>query len=166
MKFLVNLCFTIFGVILLILLFGLGSKCWHNNKVTTFSFQPESSTAMSVMTVECKNCDKRDKLIGFHGTPVDKSYIEAVKEHTDDKEFVSGEYDTIRARVIHPDYDPLETKIRCCIQQGEVIVNFSVEFKSEYEESVSSLRTGDEITFYGKSSTTGLSWTDCELITD
>lgn len=164
MKFLTNLCFAMFAGILLMLSFGLVEKCWHS-EITTFSF-PKNSAMMGVISTKCKNCNKKYENIGFHGTPTDKSYIDAVKEHTNDKEFVSGEYDTIRATVIHPDYDPSKTNIRCCIQEEGVIVNFFVEFKNEYEELVSSLRTGDKITFYGKSSTEGLSWTDCELITD
>ena len=145
MKFLVNLCFAMFGGILLLLLFGLGEKCWHN-EITTFSF-PGNNAMMGVISTKCKDCNKEYENIGFHGTPEDETYINAVKECVNDKEFISGEYDTIRAMVIHPDYDPQKTKIRCSIQQEKVIVNFSVEFKSEYEEYVSSLRTGDKITF-------------------
>ena len=164
MKFLSSLFSGIFLSILLMLSLSLIFKCEHDNKVTKFSFQPENSTASNYVKIVCDDCNQGFGSARFRDTAPDNSYIDVVKEHTDDKKFVSGEYDTVRAKVVRHDYDSTKTEIYCCVEQGNVEVYFSVKFKSEFDEAVSSLQEGDMITFYGKSSTTGLSWTNCEIV--
>ena len=165
MKFMLSLFSGIFISIVLLILAAFVFKCDHTDKITSFSFQPEKSTAASSVKTLCEDCNQRFYFQRFRDEPSNGSYMDIVEEHTDDNEFVKGEYDTIRATVVFPDYDSMKTKIRCSVQKGNTYVYFSVEFKGDYEEAVSLLQEGDEITFYGKSALTGLSWADCELVT-
>lgn len=165
MKFMLSLFSGIFISIVLLILAAFIFKCDHTDKITSFSFEPEKSTATSYVKTRCEDCNQRFYYQSFRGNPSDTSYIDIVKEHTADNEFVNGEYDTINAKVRFPDFFSPETEITCYIQKGNTYVYFSVEFKGDYEEAVSLLQEGDEITFYGKSALTGLSWVDCELIT-
>lgn len=164
MKFISSLFCGIILSMMLILLLGLVLKCDHNNIIEVYSFQPEKSTAMSYVKSVCEECNQRFNLTLFRDTPPDDIYIDVIGEHCEDKTFVKGEYDTVKATVTLGDYDVQKTKIDCSVWQDDVKVYFSVTFKGEYEEAVSLLQSGDEITFYGKSALTGLSWTDCELI--
>ena len=166
MKFLASLYGGMLASILIILSLSLVFKCEHTDRVKLFSFQSENSTAMHYVKTTCEDCNQRFSSTVFRDIAPDDSYIGVLKEYTEDKKFVSGEYDTIRAKVTLADYDSPKTKIRCSVQQENIIVSFSVEFKNEFENAVSLLKEGDEITFYGKSSTTGLSWTNCELVTE
>ena len=165
MKFLLSVISWMIVAIMLLLLVAFLLRCEHDNKITTFVFQYENSTTASYVKTTCEGCNQTFSRTLFRGTPPDSSYIKAVEEHTGDKMFVSGEYDTIRAKVVSIDYFSPKTEIGCCVQTGNCHVHFPVEFKNEFEESVSLLQEGDEITFYGKSSLTGLSWTDCEIVT-
>lgn len=164
MKFISSLCCAIILSIILILSLGLILKCDHTNIIEVYSFQPENSTAMSNVKSVCEECGQRFHMTLFRDTPPDETYIDVIEEHCKDEIFVKGEYDTIKASVTVLDYDSSKTKINCSACQDGVEVYFSVTFKGEYEEAVSLLQLGDEITFYGKSALMGLSWTDCELI--
>ena len=166
MKFISSLISGIILSILLILLLGFVIKCDHTNIIEVYSFQPEKSTAMSYVKSVCEECNQRFSLTLFRDTPPDDTYIGVIEEHCKDEMFVKGEYDTIKATVTVLDYDTQKTKINCSVWRDDVKVYFSVTFKEEYEEAVSLLQVGDEITFYGKSALRGLSWTDCELIMD
>ena len=166
MKFLSSLCSGIILSIVMILLMGMAVKCDHNNIIKVYSFESEKSTAMNSVKTVCDECGENFSLTLFRDTPPDEMYIDVVEEYCDDKRFVKGEYDTIKARVIVLDYFTPKTEIRCGLSHGGVEVYFSVAFKEEYEEAVSLLQVGDEITFSGKSASMGLSWTDCEIITD
>ena len=166
MKFLSSLCCAIILSIVMILLLGMAVKCDHNNIIEVYSFQPENSTAMSYVKSVCEDCGQRFHLTLFRDTAPDEKYIDVIEEYCADKTFVKGEYDTIKARVIILDYFTPKTEIRCGLSHEGIEVYFSVAFKGEYEEAVSLLQVGDEITFRGKSASKGLSWTDCEIITD
>lgn len=166
MKFLSSLCSGIILSIVMILLLGMAVKCDHNNIIEVYSFQPENSTAMSYVKSFCEDCGQRFHLTLFRDAAPDEKYIDVIEEHCKDEIFVKGEYNTIMATVTVLDYDAQKTKINCSVQQDGVEVYFSVAFKEEYEETVSLLQVGDEITFRGKSASMGLSWTDCEIITD
>lgn len=164
MKFLASLFCGMFLSIILILLLGLVLKCDHNNIIEVYSFQPEKSTAVSSIKSKCADCGQSFSLTRFRDNPPNETYIDVIKEHCDDKTFIKGEYDTIKATVVYPDYDFDRTRINCSIRQDEVDVYFTVDFKSEYEEAVSLLQSGDEITFYGKSALKGVFWSECELV--
>lgn len=164
MKFLSSLFGGIILSVILLLLLGLALKCDHTNVIEVYSFQPDNSTATSYVKSVCEECNQSFHTALFRDTPPNETYMDVIAEHSMDKTFVKGEYDTIKAAVTILDYDATETKINCKVRQGDVIVNFPVKFKGEYEDAVSSLQEGDEITFYGKSALKGLSWTDCELI--
>ncbi len=163
MKFIASLFSGIILSIMLMLTIGLILKCDHINIIEVYSFQSENSTAMSCVKSVCEECEQSLGTALFRDNPPDESYIGVIEEHIDDKIFVKGEYDTVRATVIFPDYDADRTRINCSVRQGDIKLNFMVEFKGEYEDAISLLQAGDEITFYGKSALKGLSWTDCEL---
>ena len=160
-KFISSLIIMMIICIISILSLGLILKCDHDKIIEIYTFQPENSTALSYSKSICDDCRQRVHLALFSDTPSDERYIDVIEEHCEDKTFVKGEYDTIKATVTALGYGNPKTKILCSVSQDDVIVYFSVKFK---EECVSSLAKGDEITFYGKSALKGLSWTDCELI--
>ena len=165
MKFLLSLISGMLMAVMLLLLVGFLLRCEHENTITTFVFQSENSTALNYVKTICDGCNQVLSTGVFRGTPAINTHTTALEEHIADNKFISGEYDTVRAKVVSPDYHSTKTKIRCGIQTGNCRVYFPVEFKNEFEESVSLLQEGDEITFYGKSALTGLSWTDCEIVT-
>lgn len=164
MKFLASLFGAMFMGIVFCLLLGFALQCEHENMIKVFSFQSENSTATGYVKSACDECNYSKDMVMFRDTPDDKSYIDAIKEHCADKTFVSGEYDTVTAKVFIPDVESDKTELRCRVRQGDVEVYFTAMFKGEYEDAVSLLQKGDEITFCGKSSAKGLSWTDCELV--
>lgn len=162
MKFLSSLIGGIFLSIILMLLLGFILKCDHTNIIAVYSIQPEKSSAMSYVKSKCAECKQTVGSTSFS----EESYTDAIKEHCEDKTFIRGEYDTVKATVVLPDYDYDRTRIICKVRQDAVEVNFTVEFKEEYEEAVSLLQSGDEITFYGRSASKGLFFADCELIVE
>ena len=151
---------------------GIGEalRCDHVDTWEVYSFQFENSTASNSVREVCKECHKnmaRPAL--FKGTLVDKSYLEAVKEHSDAQDFVPGEYYTITAIVTQADYDSVDKpRIGCKVENEDFLVGFSVEFREEFAEAVSykSLEKGVEITFRGRLYDEGFGFTDCELLSE
>jgi hypothetical protein len=132
-----------------------------------FAFQPQWSTAMSYIKPFCE--DGKHCYLGytlFRGTPNDLSYLEVIEDYSDGDEIIGGEYYTVSAIVILGDYDINRTRVRCRVQSENIIVDFSVEFREEFEEVVSLLDEDDKITFRGRFYDEGCGWTDCELIVD
>jgi hypothetical protein len=158
-----TICVTL-ALILITLIVFTPKKCDHEEVREIFSFQPNDSTAASYMKPFCKSCNKNLGYSAFRGTPKDKSYLEAVKEHIAEDEIIAGEYYTMSATVALEDYDVGETRISCKVENEDVIVGFSVEFREEYEKPVSSLQEGDKITFRGRLYDDGFGFTDCELM--
>lgn len=140
--------------------------CEHEEIGTIFSFQSENSTTKSSYKPYCKNCEEYFGYTRFIGTPDDLSYLEAVKPNIEGNEVKAGEYQTMTAVVSLADYNADKTRIRCKVENEEVIVGFSVEFRGEFEEQVSFLQEGDEITFRGRLYDNGFGWTDCELLNE
>lgn len=138
--------------------------CHHEEKVKMFSFQFENSTAMSHSKTFCKNCNQSFGHSTFRDTPSDPSYLEAVKEYIVEDDIFAGEYYTMSATVALRDYDVDSTRIRCQVQRDDIVVNFSVEFREEFGELVSTIQVGEEITFRGRLYNDGFGWMDCELI--
>lgn len=162
-----NLLFS--SAILVVMVFALAivaspGKCDHTNLKKDFSFQFEGSTAASSIKPICENCNQYFEATRFRGTPNDLSYLEVVKEYITADEIVSGEYYTMTAIVTTLDHDYRRVRIRCKVGNNNIDVFFSVEFREEFEEAVSSLQEGQEITFRGKLYDTGFGWTDCELL--
>jgi hypothetical protein len=139
-------------------------ECDHTNLDKRFLFQTEGSTAVSRIKPVCKNCNQYFEAAIFRGTPNDLSYLEVVKEYISEDEIVGGGYHTMTASVAVLDYDFQRVRIRCKVTAADIEVNFSVEFREEFEESVALLQVGDEITFRGRLYDTGFGWTDCELL--
>ena len=139
-------------------------KCDHKEIGKMYSFQFENSTADHYVKPYCLNCGETFKSTSFRGTPVDNSFREAIAEHSDSIEIVGGEYYTVTAIVTLGDYDIHKTRINCKVQNETTIVAFSVEFGEGFEEAVALLEKGQEITFRGRFSDNGCSFTDCELI--
>lgn len=165
MKFIASLIGGMFLSIILMLLLGLVLKCDHDNIVEYYSFKPEKSVAYDYVKSVCDDCGQGFSVTSFYDTFPEERYTDVVREHCEDKTFIKGEYDTIKAKVVYPDYDYDRTRINCSIRQDDVDVYFTVEFKNEYEEAVSVLDSEDEITFRGRSALKGLFFTDCELLT-
>lgn len=138
--------------------------CYHEEKGKMFSFQFENSTAMSYIQPFCKNCTHYFGYSHFRDTPSDISYLGAVEEYILEDGIFGGRYCTMSATVALRDYDVTRTRVRCQIQNDDIIVNFSVEFREEFDEAVSAMSEGDEITFRGRLYDKGFGWTDCELI--
>ena len=162
-----NLLFS--SVIFIVMVFALAlvaspGKCDHTNLKKNFSFQFEGSTAASSIKPICENCNQYFESTRFRGTPNDLSYLEVVKEYISADEIVSGEYHTMTAIVTVLDHDYQRVRIHCKVENDDIGVFFSVEFKEEFEEAVSLLQKGQEITFRGKLYDTGFGWTDCELL--
>lgn len=164
LKFFTSLIiFTIMGVILLLIIFT-PPKCEHREMGKRFSFQSLNSTATSTIKPYCKNCNHSFGYTRFKGTPDDTSYLEVVCEHSNVDEIIGGEYYTMTAFVALGDYEFNKTKIICRVENEDITVAFSVEFRAEFEEEVGVLEEGDEVTFYGRFYDTGCGFTDCELI--
>jgi hypothetical protein len=137
------------------------TKCEPGKK---FSFQFQGSTAMSYVRPYCEHPGHVYIATSFRGTPNDLSYLEAIRVNSDSDKIVWGEYYTMVATVTLADYDFNRTRVHCKVQSENIIVNFSVEFREGFEELVSLLDDGDEITFRGRFYDEGCGFTDCELI--
>ena len=168
MKLISTILSTFFTVILMVviaLVIFTPPKCEHTQITKHFSFQFQGSTASSNVRQYCEECNSYvDNPSLFKGNPEDLSYLEVVKAHSDGDEIVGGEYYTMTAIVTLGDYDTQKTRINCRVQSENIIVWFSVEFREEFEDAVTLLQEGDEITFRGRYYDTGCGFTDCELI--
>ena len=165
---LLTMMFSLFAMIigLAIIATPAFDKCEHENVDEYFSFQFQNSTASSDLKWICADCYKEMNRARFRGTPTDTSYLEAIAEHSNESDIVGGEYYTITATVTLADYDHTKTRITCSVRNEDTVVGFSVEFKEEFEEIVSSIQEGDEVTFRGRFYDVGCGFTDAELITE
>lgn len=141
-------------------------KCEHE-EVTRYVFTTEGSTAHSSVSRYCKKCDERltpNSL--FKGELVDKSYLNALKEHSDGSEIVPGEYYTVTATVPLGFYGYTSDTVflTCEVRNEDFIVRFNVEFKDEFNELVRSIEDDAEITFRGRFYDKGCGFTDCEVL--
>ena len=167
MKYLTTVVLICIFIPILFLVLFTPKPCNHENTMMLFSFQPEKSTAYSNYRPYCKDCDTKLAYTNFKGAPNDQSYLEIVKEYCGSSEIVAGEYYTLTAIVSYPEYDSYGTpKISCKIENDEVFVGFSVEFREEFREFVSyeSLEEGTQITFRGRLYDNGFGFSDAELI--
>lgn len=165
--FLARIVFTIVGMILLIILalvIFTPPKCDHTEKVGYFLFKTPNGTSNSSVKYYCADCDKYLGYNMFDNTPNDLSYLDVLRESNNGNDLIGGEYYTMSAIVSVGDYSSLTTSIRCKVKGNDNVVFFSVEFRDEFEDVVGTLNEGDEITFRGKFSDLGCSFTDCELI--
>ena len=164
MKFILSVMSACCISVLAILIIFTPDKCEHEEMGKIFSFQYQNSTAYSDIKPFCKNCNHYFGYTGFRGTPNDDSYLKVIKDYIDSDEVIGGEYYRMTATLVLSDYDVDKTRIRCEIESEDTIVYFSVQFRDEFEESVSSIQEGDKITFRGRLYDGGFGWTDCELI--
>ena len=164
MKFLTGLLlFCVFLPVVFLMVFT-PEKCEHEDMGKIFSFQFAGSTAASRYEPYCKNCYEDFNNTRFRGTPDDLSYLDVIKEHSDGNEIVPGEYYIVTAIVTLGDYDYQRTRVNCRVENEDIIVGFSVEFREGFEEIVKSIQKGDEITFRGRFYDEGCGFTDAELI--
>ena len=141
-------------------------KCEHD-RITYYSFASVDSTAHSDVQQRCKKCNIQLAVVSiFKGTPIDQSYLEAIKEHSDGTEIVPGEYYTVTAVVPlgYYGYFSDDLWLNCRVENEDFVVGFNVEFREEFTELVKSVEKGDEITFRGRFYDEGCGFTDCELI--
>ena len=164
MKYISSVISVCLLLILVILIASAALKCDHEEMGKIFTFQFEGSTAAGCVKPFCKNCNHYFGYSIFRGTPEDSSYLEVIEKHSGVSEIVGGEHYTMTAIVALADYDFGKTRIRCKVEKDDIIVEFSVEFREEFEESVALYDEGDEITFRGRLYDSGFGFTDCELI--
>ena len=165
MKFIINVALICISIPILFLILFTPEPCEHEmGKI--FAFQFQESTANSNITPFCKKCNHYFGYSLFRGTPEDSSYLEVIKAHIGEDEIIGGEYYTVTAIVTLADYNADKARISCKVQNEDVIVGFSVEFKGEFEDALNLIQEGDEITFRGRFYDTGCGFTDCELIVE
>lgn len=154
--------------IIIILLVVLTPKCKHEETGMMFSFASQNSTAYSYKRPYCKECGEVFSYTNFKGTPNDLSYLDAIKERSDSDEIVGGEYYTVTAVVTLGDYNygSKRVSVQCKIENEDVKVGFTIDFKEEFGDAVKLLKKGDEITFRGRYYDIGCGFTDCELISN
>ena len=149
-------------------LVGCDTKCDHD-RTTYYSFASMDCVAYSDVQQRCRKCNLRLTAVSiFKGTPVDQSYLEAIKEHSDGVEIIPGEYYTVTATVPLGYYGYLDDDLwlGCRVENEDFVVGFNVKFREEFAELVKSVEDGDEITFRGRFYDVGCGFTDCELITE
>ena len=142
-------------------------KCEHADVVQRYVFARDDSTQYSTVQPHCAKCGESLATHSyFKGELVDKSYLQAIVEHSDGNEIVTGEYYTVTATVPLGFYGYTSDTvfITCEVENEGFIVRFNVEFREEFKELVSSVEKGDEITFRGRFSDKGCEFTDCELL--
>lgn len=148
LKYLSNLLFTfiIIGFVLFfIILVMANNKCDHNEKQRRFHFVAENSSANSDMAVFCKVCGEQlTTYARFNGTPDDKSYLSAFSGYIDSNEIIPGEYYTVTAAVTIDYYSSgiEEPRLACKEENDDYEVLFSVGFKEEYRDLISSVKKG------------------------
>ena len=141
-------------------------KCEHD-EVLRYVFTEQGSTAYSSVCGFCNKCNSRLSTYSlFKGELVDKSYLEAIKEHSGSKDILPGEYYTVTATVPLGFYGYTSETVwlTCEVKNEDFIVRFHVEFRDEFKEQVRSIQEGQEITFRGRFYDTGVGFADCELI--
>ena len=157
-------CLAIFGFL------GLGEalRCEHEETQTVYHFQFEKSSANSYMQDVCEKCGQTSNTIIFRGAPTKQSYMELIEAHSDSDEIIAGEYYTVTATVTSitlDHYDSFWTvRTYCKLENEDIRISFSVDFRKEFWEQVDMIEKGDEITFRGQFYDTGFK--DAELITD
>lgn len=169
MKFLTSLLLICIFLPIIFLIVFTPEPCEHEDTVTRYSFASYFHTQNSDVSLYCKDCDKRiSNYKQFKGELVDKSYLEAIKEHSDGSEIVSGEYYTVTATVPLGFYAHTDKRVwlNCRVENEEFIIGFNVEFREEFRDLVESVEDGEEITFRGKFYDEGCGFTDCELLTE
>lgn len=158
---------SIFLIVIVVLLVVLSpGKCEHE-PIEQYSFTAYNSTAHNDVCTYCKKCESRITTYTlFKGELVDKSYLEAIVEHSDGSEIIAGGYYTVTATVPLGFYSINSNTLRisCRVENKDFIVSFSADFREEFKDSVRSVEKGDEITFRGRFYDEGCGFTDCELI--
>lgn len=142
-------------------------KCEHADVVQRYVFARDDSTQYSTVQPYCADCGESLATHSyFKGELVDKSYLQALVEHSDGNEIVAGEYYTVTATVPLGFYGYTSDTVflTCEVENEGFIVRFNVEFQEEFKELVESVEEGDEITFRGRFYEKGCRFTDCELL--
>lgn len=168
----ISIVFTSFligiAIIIGVLIFATPEKCEHE-EVTRFHFTTDTPVVRNSVCGYCKKCDTRLTSYSlFQGDLVDKSYRQAIVDHSDGSEMASGEYYTVTATV------PLgfigdgigSIGLTCEVENEDFIVRFDAEFREEFKEAVMSIEEGEEITFRGRFYDNGCGFTDCELVSN
>lgn len=166
MRFIVSLFFICILSPIIFLIVFTPEPCEHE-EVTRYVFADYDSSAMSDVCGYCRKCDERLTTYSlFKGELVDKSYLEAIREHSDADEIIPGEYYTVTVTVPlgFYGYGSDTVWLTCEVENEDFIVRFSAEFREEFKEQVSSIQKGEEITFRGRFYDVGCGFTDCELI--
>ena len=130
-----------------------------------FAFDSKGNRKYDYVKTWCKSEECYNPSVYlFEREPSDTSYLEVIAEHIGTDGLIRGEYYTLTATVTLADYYFPKTHIRCEVRNDNTIVNFTVDFRDEFEDAVGLLQEGDEVTFRGRFYKIGCAWEDCELI--
>ena len=147
----------------IVLLFP-SEKCEHE-EVIRYHFSTDDTMVHNSACGYCTKCDTRLTAYSlFQGELVDKSYLEAIKEHSDGNEIIPGEYYTVTATV--PLGDMGSMGLVCEVENEDFLLRFTASFRSEFKEQIELIEKGQEITFRGRFSDEGFYFTDCELLAE
>ena len=169
MKYIASVFWTMFFSVIAIILgvIILTPKCKHEEVREVYSFRsPGIISYKDIGQIKryCKDCDYYLGIYYLYGTPVEKPYLDPLRECSGENELVDGEYYTMKAIVTLDYFDRSNQRIYAKVQNENVVLLFNVSFQEGYEEELELLQVGDEITFRGKFDGVGYNWTDCELI--
>ena len=141
--------------------------CDHE-EVLRYYFSTDDSTVHNDVCGFCTKCDTRLTPYSlFQGELVDKSYLAALKEHSDGSEIIPGEYYTVTATVPlgYMGYEGT-MGLACEVENEDFLIRFNAAFRGEFKEQISLIEEGQEITFRGRFNDTGCGFTDCELLSE
>ena len=142
------------------------NPCKHEDMVERYHFVAYNVSGNNSVREYCRDCGEAFPLTNIGDTPEDQSYLEAIREHSDGSAIVPGEYYTVTVIVTLRDIEADCTRLGCKVENNDFIVIFDVDFREEFEEVVSLIEKGDEITFRGRFYDEGCGFKDAELITD
>lgn len=167
MKFIISVIAVCLILIIGVLMIGESLRCEHEDMVTMVVFASYTDISGTSHTRQvCRECGEAFSYQNFQGELADKSYLSAIKEHSDGIELIPGEYYTVKATVPLGFYGHSSKRVwlTCQVENDEYRVRFSVEFREEFREAVSLVEDKETITFRGRFYDQGCGFTDCELI--
>ena len=147
--------------VMAIVITGAVTKCDHTDTTDIYIISQNDTNRIVTQCDECKSVLNREN---FRGNPKNKSYLSVI-----DDELVDGEYYTVTTKLRFDGILSTEspkTFAFCKSDKDDMSVCFIAVFKDDYNDKIKSLKEGDEITFYGRYSSDGFYWTNCELITE
>ena len=153
------------AIILALIIFS--PHCRHEEVREVYSFNGEGNIQYNHVGYKqkyCKKCDYKLGMTYFSDLPIEAPYLDLLYEYAGVNELVDGEYYTMKATVRLDYFYGDGRKVYVKVQNENTTLVFSLSFKEGYEETLETLKAGDEVIFYGKFNSIGYDWTDCTLI--